>query len=101
MQEEQFVQKILKKLLEEVKELQNMDLKKLYYQEYIQLHMELDLEGNINLITIIEEIEKIDGIERVRIGSIEPAFFTEEVIEKIKEFEKAMSTFPFITSKWM
>lgn len=33
----------------------------------------LDLEGNVNLINIIEEIEKIDGIERIRIGSIEPA----------------------------
>ena len=48
----------------------------------------LDLEGNINLINIIEEIEKIEGIERIRIGSIEPAFFTEEVIEKIKGFKK-------------
>ncbi len=48
----------------------------------------MDLEGNINLINIIEEIEKIEGIERIRIGSIEPAFFTEEVIEKIKGFKK-------------
>ena len=32
--------------------------------------------------------EKIHGIERVRIGSIEPAFFTNEVIEKIKGFKK-------------
>ena len=46
------------------------------------------LVNNINLINIIEEIEKIDGIERIRIGSIEPAFFTEEVVEKIKGFKK-------------
>ena len=48
----------------------------------------MDLEGNITLIDLIEDIEKIDGIERVRIGSIEPAFFTNEVIEKIKGFKK-------------
>ena len=40
------------------------------------------------MLHIIEEIEKIDGIERIRIGSIEPAFFTEEGIEKIRGFKK-------------
>ena len=43
----------------------------------------------------------MDGIERVRIGSIEPSFFTDEVIEKMKTYEKVMSTIPFIASKWM
>ena len=53
----------------------------------------VDLEGDISLITILEEIEKIDGIERVRIGSIEPSFFTDEVIEKMKGMKKLCPQF--------
>ncbi|MGN0145389.1 MAG: tRNA (N(6)-L-threonylcarbamoyladenosine(37)-C(2))-methylthiotransferase MtaB [Clostridium sp.] len=53
----------------------------------------IDLEGDVSLITILEEIEKIDGIERVRIGSIEPCFFTDEVIEKMKNMKKLCPQF--------
>ena len=41
----------------------------------------------------MEEIEKLDGIERVRIGSIEPSFFTDEVIEKMKHMKKLCPQF--------
>ena len=53
----------------------------------------VDLDGDVSLITILEEIEKIDGIERVRIGSIEPCFFTDEVIEKMKGMKKLCPQF--------
>lgn len=53
----------------------------------------VDLEGDVSLITILEEIEKIDGIERVRIGSIEPSFFTDEVIAKMKNMKKLCPQF--------
>lgn len=76
------------KVLEEVKELAAHGFKEVILSGIHTASYGLDLEGNINLINIIEEIEKIDGIERIRIGSIEPAFFTEEVVEKIKGFKK-------------
>lgn len=53
----------------------------------------VDLEGNITLITLLEEIEKMDGIERVRIGSIEPCFFTDEVIHTMKNMKKLCPQF--------
>lgn len=53
----------------------------------------VDLDGNVTLITLLEEIEKMDGIERVRIGSIEPSFFTDEVIEKMKKMKKLCPQF--------
>ena len=37
---------------------------------------------------VLEEIEKIDGIERVRIGSIDPTFFTEDVVRRILALKK-------------
>ena len=76
------------KVLAEVKELAANGFKEVILSGIHTASYGLDLEGNVNLINIIEEIEKIDGIERIRIGSIEPAFFTSEVIEKIKGFKK-------------
>ena len=76
------------KVLSEVRELAKNGFKEVILSGIHTASYGLDLEGNVNLITIIEEIEKIDGIERIRIGSIEPAFFTAEVIEKIKSFKK-------------
>ncbi len=35
-------------------------------------HMEKDFEENIGLIDLLEEINKIDGIVRIRLGSLEP-----------------------------
>jgi threonylcarbamoyladenosine tRNA methylthiotransferase MtaB len=47
-----------------------------------------DLGEDWNLVRILEEIDKIPGIERVRIGSIDPQFFTEGVVEKISNLKK-------------
>ena len=76
------------KVLSEVKELAKNGFKEVILSGIHTASYGLDLEGNVSLISIIEEIEKIDGIERIRIGSIEPAFFTPEVIEKIRGFKK-------------
>lgn len=46
-----------------------------------------DLKG-ITLTQIIEEIDTIDGIERIRIGSVEPMFFTSEVINRLSKLNR-------------
>ena len=81
------------KVIAEVRELALHGFKEVILSGIHTASYGLDLEGNVNLISIIEEIEKIDGIERIRIGSIEPAFFTEEVIEKIKSIKKLCPQF--------
>jgi threonylcarbamoyladenosine tRNA methylthiotransferase MtaB len=48
----------------------------------------VDLEGSWDLVRLLEEIDKIEGIERIRIGSIDPTFFSEGVIEKIVALKK-------------
>ena len=77
-----------KKVLEEVNKLAEHGFKEIILSGIHTASYGLDLEGSVNLIDIIDEIEKVEGIERIRIGSIEPAFFTEEVIEKMKGFKK-------------
>lgn len=44
--------------------------------------------GGVNLTDIIERINKIDGVERVRIGSVDPTFFSESVLERLKNVDK-------------
>lgn len=74
--------------MEEVKKLAEHGFKEIILSGIHTASYGLDLEGNITLIDIIEDIENVEGIERIRIGSIEPAFFTKEVIEKMKTFKK-------------
>ena len=44
--------------------------------------------GNVNLTDIIENINNINGIERIRIGSVEPTFFTKDTIERLSKVPK-------------
>lgn len=41
-----------------------------------------------SLIDIIKKVHEIEGIERIRLGSIEPTLINEEFIESIKKLEK-------------
>ncbi|MBP1744783.1 MAG: modification enzyme MiaB [Firmicutes bacterium] len=52
-----------------------------------------DLQGGWNLLRLLQEIDRIDGIERVRIGSIDPQFFTDEVIEETAKLKKLCAHF--------
>lgn len=47
-----------------------------------------DFSENISLIDIIENINSIDGIERIRISSIEPTYLTEEIIIRLSKLSK-------------
>lgn len=43
---------------------------------------------NTKLVDIIEKINEIIGIERIRIGSVEPMFFQDDVIERLVRVNK-------------
>ena len=44
--------------------------------------------ANYRLIDLLEEINEIQGIQRIRLGSIEPLLITEEFVERLKKIEK-------------
>ena len=48
-----------------------------------------DLNPKLNLVNIIQEIEKVPGIERIRLSSMEPLEVTEEILHWIADSEKA------------
>lgn len=51
-----------------------------------------DLEDT-SLIEIIEELNKIDKLERIRLGSLEPKVITDEFISRIKTLDKFCNHF--------
>ena len=47
-----------------------------------------DFKNDYKLIDLLEEINKIDGIERIRLGSLEPLLITEEFVSRLVKLEK-------------
>lgn len=45
-------------------------------------------KGNLNLINLIESIHDIQGINRIRLSSVEPVLITEDFLISLKEFPK-------------
>lgn len=77
-----------KKIIDEINKLSEHGFKEIILSGIHTASYGLDLDGSVTLVDLLEEIEKLEGIERVRIGSIEPAFFTPEVVEKMKNMKK-------------
>ena len=48
---------------------------------------------NYRLIDLLEEINEIQGIQRIRLGSIEPLLITVEFVERLKKLEKICHNF--------
>lgn len=76
------------KIISEVKELAKNGFKEIILSGVHTASYGVDLEGNWSLVKVLEEIHEVEGIERIRIGSIDPTFFSEGVIEKIVELKK-------------
>lgn len=45
-------------------------------------------DESINLLTVIKAINEIDGIERIRLSSVEPVLFTDEFVSEVSKMEK-------------
>ena len=52
-----------------------------------------DLRNGTSLIDVIEEVSKTDGIERIRLSSMEPRHITRDFLERMKETQKACDHF--------
>lgn len=60
-----------------------------YSKEYVKFNPNDDLHtGGFRLIELLEQINKINGIERIRLGSLEPKLITKEFIERLSKLEK-------------
>lgn len=47
-----------------------------------------DFKENVGLIELLEELNKIEGIERIRLGSLEPTIITEDFLKRLSKLDK-------------
>jgi len=52
-----------------------------------------DFKEDIGLIELLENLNKVDGLKRIRLGSIEPTIITEEFVERLVKLEKICNHF--------
>ena len=52
-----------------------------------------DLNNNYYLIDLLEDINKIEGIKRIRLGSLEPNIITEDFVKRLVKLEKICNHF--------
>lgn len=82
-------------VLEEIR-----DLAKEGYQEVVLTGIHLssygkDLEGTekIGLLDIIQKVQNVEGIQRIRLGSLEPRIITEEFVSGLRQCDKVCPHF--------
>ena len=51
------------------------------------------IEGDLNFFNIVKMLDEVDGIERIRISSIEPNLLTDEIIEFVAKSKRFMPHF--------
>lgn len=81
------------KVIQEIKDLASHGFKEIILSGIHTASYGVDLEEKVSVVDILEAIENIDGIERVRIGSIDPTFFTEDVVKRIVCLKKLCPQF--------
>jgi threonylcarbamoyladenosine tRNA methylthiotransferase MtaB len=81
------------KALDEVRKLAEHGFKEIVLTGIHIASYGADLPGEWDLMRLLKEIDKLEGIERVRIGSIDPQFFTDEAIEETAKLKKLCAHF--------
>lgn len=65
-----------------------------YSEEYEKFNPKDDLHtGGFRLIELLEQINKVKGIERIRLGSLEPKLITEEFVSRLSKLNKICNHF--------
>ncbi len=52
-----------------------------------------DFKENIGLIDLLEKLNEIEGLKRIRLGSIEPTIITEQFVERLSKLDKICDHF--------
>lgn len=75
-------------IIEEIKKIAQNDIKEVVITGIHIASYGKDFENNYRLIDLLEDINKIDGIERIRLGSIEPLLISEEFVSRLSKLSK-------------
>lgn len=83
----------IESITEEVKKLSKNDVKEIVVTGIHIASYGKDFKENIGLINLLEEINKIEGIERIRLGSLEPTIITNKFLNRLSRLEKVCHHF--------
>lgn len=75
-------------VLNEVKELAKHNFKEIILSGIDMASYGSDLKDNWDLAKLLESIEEIHGIDRIRIGSMDPTYFTKGIAERLGKLKK-------------
>lgn len=83
----------IENVVKEVQEIVNTGIKEIVITGIHIASYGKDLEGDITLWDLLYELNKIEGLQRIRLGSLEPTLITDEFVEKLKSLEKLCDHF--------
>lgn len=75
-------------VLDEIREIAKMGIKEVVITGIQVSSYGREFENDYRLIDLLEDINKIDGIERIRLGSLEPLIITDEFCERLEKVDK-------------
>ena len=80
-------------IIKEIKSLAQKDVKEVVLTGIHIASYGKDFKEDISLIDLLVQINKIDGIERIRLGSLEPTIINEEFLNRLSKLEKVCHHF--------
>ena len=80
-------------ILKEITEIAKKDIKEVVITGIHIASYGKDFKEEYKLIDLLEDINKIDGIERIRLGSLEPTIITEDFVKRLSNLEKICDHF--------
>ena len=81
------------KILKEVEKIADKGIKEIVLTGIHIASYGKDFNENYKLIDLLEDLNKIDGIKRIRLGSLEPTIIDEEFVKRLKKLEKVCNHF--------
>lgn len=80
-------------VIEEIKEIAKEGIKEVVITGIHVASYGKDFKEDIKLIDLLEKVNEIEGIERIRLGSIEPTIITQQFLERLTKLEKICDHF--------
>ena len=80
-------------IIEEVKKVAKLGIKEIVITGIHIASYGIDFGSNYKLIDLLEELNNIEGIKRIRLGSLEPSLITEEFCKRLSNLNKICNHF--------
>ena len=80
-------------VIEEVKQIAKKGIKEIVITGIHIASYGKDFDGNYRLIDLLEDLDKIEGIQRIRLGSLEPTIITEDFASRLSKLDSICNQF--------